>query len=155
MVNVFDARFEYDHEDPDGYRGGVAPVGKGAGGAELTVKLYELPPGQALCPYHYEYVEEWLLLLDGALTLRTPDGERAMERGELVCFPAGPGGAHKVATIGEATARFLMFSSAQMPAVSVYPDSGKVGVWSSSDGDDFMFRRNDANVAYYEGETTD
>jgi hypothetical protein len=39
VVNVFDARFEYDHADPDGYRGGVARVGEGAGGAELTVKL--------------------------------------------------------------------------------------------------------------------
>jgi uncharacterized cupin superfamily protein len=155
MVNVFDARFEYDDADPDGYRGGIARVGKGAGGAELTVKLYELPPGQALCPYHYEYVEEWLLLLDGALTLRTPDGERAMERGELVCFPAGPSGAHKVATIGEATARFLMLSSAREPAVAVYPDSDKVGVWTSSDADEFMFHRRDANVAYYDGETSD
>lgn len=155
MVNVFDAGFEYDDADPDGYRGGVARVGEGAGGAELTVKLYELPPGQALCPYHYEYVEEWLLLLDGELTLRTPTGERAMQRGELVCFPAGPAGAHKVATSGEGTARFLMFSSAGLPAVAVYPDSGKVGVWTSSDTDDFMFRRGDAHVGYYEGETSD
>jgi uncharacterized cupin superfamily protein len=100
-------------------------------------------------------VEEWLLLLDGALTLRTPAGERAMQRGELVCFPAGPGGAHKVATIGEVTARFLMFSSARLPAVAVYPDSGKVGVWTSSDADDFMFRRREADVGYYDGETTD
>jgi uncharacterized cupin superfamily protein len=155
VVNVFDARFEYDDADPDGYRGGVARVGKGAGGEELTVKLYELPPGQALCPYHYEYVEEWLLLLEGALTLRTPAGERTMQRGELVCFPAGPGGAHKVATIGDGTARFLMFSSARLPAVAVYPDSDKVGVWTSSDADDFMFRRRDAHVGYYEGETGD
>lgn len=155
MANVFDASFEYDEADPDGYRGGVARVGEGAGGTELTVKLYELPPGQALCPYHYEYVEEWLLLLDGALTLRTPAGERLMQHGELVCFPSGPGGAHKVATTGERAARFLMFSSARVPAVAVYPDSDKVGVWSSSDGDEFMFRRSDAHVGYYEGETPD
>ena len=155
VVNVIDARFQYDDADPDGYRGGVARVGEGAGGSELTVKLYELPPGQALCPYHYEYVEEWLLLLEGALVLRTPAGERAMQRGELVCFPAGPVGAHKVATIGEETARFVMFSTAALPAVAVYPDSGKVGVWTSGDADDFMFRRRDGDVGYYEGETSD
>lgn len=155
MVNLFDARFEYDDAGPDGYRGGVALVGKAAGGAELAVNLYELPPGQALSRYHYEYVEEWLLLLDGALTLRTPDRERAMKRGELVCFPPGPAGGHKVVTIGDTTARVLMFSSARMPAVSVYPDSDQIGVWTSSDADGFMFRRRDANVAYDEGETTD
>ena len=155
MANVFDARFSYDDADPDGYRGGVANLGQAAGGTELTVKLYELPAGQALCPYHYEYVEEWLLLLDGALTLRTPDSERAIEHGELVCFPAGPDGAHKVATIGDVTARFLMFSSARVPAVAVYPDSDKVGVWTSGDVDDFMFRRGDAKVDYYDGETAE
>jgi hypothetical protein len=71
VVNVFHARFEYDHADPDGYRGGVARVGEGAGGAELTVKLCELPPGQAPCPYHSEYVDEWVLVpAPAALTPR-------------------------------------------------------------------------------------
>ena len=37
--------------------------------------VYELPPGQAICPYHYEYgEEEWLLVLDGRPTLRHPEG---------------------------------------------------------------------------------
>ena len=57
--------FEYDDEDPPGFRSGMANVGKAAGGTDQAVKLFELPPGESLCPYHYEYEEEWLLVLDG------------------------------------------------------------------------------------------
>jgi uncharacterized cupin superfamily protein len=151
--NIFSSEFEYDAADPDGYRGGVARLARLVGAQELTVNLFELPPGQSLCPYHYEYVEEWLLILEGALRLRTPEGERDLERGAVVCFPAGPPGAHKVTTQGSDTARFLMFSSARTPAVAVYPDSDKIGVWPGGpDGDNIMVRRSDAHFDYYEGE---
>ena len=45
--------------------------------------VYELPPGQSICPYHYELGdEEWLIVLAGRPTLRTPEGEqRAAARG--------------------------------------------------------------------------
>ena len=71
----------YDDADPDGYRAKEVPIGKLAGGAELTVRLYHLPPGQNLCPYHYEYVEEWLLVIAGEVQVRTPDGDIACPRG--------------------------------------------------------------------------
>jgi hypothetical protein len=40
-------------------------------------------------------------------------------------------------------ARTLLFSSARVPAVSVYPDSDTVGVWAG-DEDDLVFRRETA-----------
>ena len=43
--------------------------------------------------------------------VRAPDGEHTLERGDLVCFPPGPAGAHKVMNRSEAPARTLMFSS--------------------------------------------
>lgn len=150
--NVFNAEFEYDESDPAGYRSGAALVGKAVGGEALSVKLYEVPPGETLCPYHYEYEEEWLIVLEGAVVLRAPDGERELGRGEVVCFPPGPAGAHKVTNRGAEAARVLMFSSAREPAVAVYPDSGKVGVWPGNSVDEFMFRRSDGGVDYYEGE---
>ena len=110
VVLNLDAEFEYEAGDPTGYRAGEAKpggqsLGKAAGGDGLNVRLYELPPGQSLCPYHYEYAEEWLLVLDGAPTLRVPNGEQPLQRGELVCFPPGPDGAHKVTNDTEQTAR--------------------------------------------------
>ena len=150
--NLFGDKFEYDAADPEGYRAGYVRVGLAAGGKELSVNLFEIPPGESLCPYHYEYVEEWLLVLGGELVLRVPSGEQQVGPGDVVCFPAGPDGAHKLSNRGSEAARIVMFSSAQEPAVSVYPDSDKIGVWPGNDADKLMVRRSDGKVGYYEGE---
>ena len=73
-------------------------------------------------------------------------------RGDLVCFPAGPAGAHKLTNRSAAVARTLMFSSAREPAVVVYPDSDKIGVWPGTDADSIMVSRADGAVDYWEGE---
>ena len=150
--DVFKATCEYDEADPAGYRSAVAPVGRQAGGRETTVKVYEVPPGQSLCPYHYEYVEEWLVVLDGSVTLRGPDGDESLATGALICFPPGPAGAHKVSNESSGPARLMMFSSSREPAVAVYPDSDKIGVWPGGDQDRVMLRRADGQVEYYDGE---
>lgn len=150
--NIYSAQYEYDEGDPPGYRAGVARVGWLAGGEALSVKLYELPAGEDLCPYHYEYEEEWLLVIDGSVTLRDPQGEHPLAPGDVVCFPPGPDGAHKVANRTDAPAHFLMFSSAREPAVAVYPDSDKIGMWPGNEHDRVMLRRSDGHVDYYEGE---
>ena len=150
IPNVYDQQFEYDETDPPGYRAGVTRVGAAAGGKDLVLKEFEIPPGETLCPYHYEYEEEWLLVLEGTASVRTPDGERPAPRGALMCFPAGPAGAHKVTNAGDETVLALMWSSAREPAVSVYPDSDKMGVWAGEDH--VLLRRSDGHVDYYEGE---
>jgi hypothetical protein len=45
-----------------------------------------------------------------------------------------------------------MFSSAHEPAVAVYPDSDKIGVWPGRDQDVVMLRRAGGHVDYYDGE---
>lgn len=152
--NAFDADFSgaYDEGDPDGYHGAEVPFGKAAGGSELTVRLFELPSGQALCPYHYEYVEEWLLVMTGELQVRTPTGVSPARAGDVVCFPSGADGAHKVWNDRDEPARFVMFSSAATPSIAVYPDSDKVGVWTSSERDSWMFRGAEGQLEYYDGE---
>jgi uncharacterized cupin superfamily protein len=152
-ANVFGAEFEYDSADPQGYRSAAARVGAAVGGEALAVKAYEIPAGQSLCPYHYEYEEEWLLVLEGSVVVRTPDGETELDRGDLVAFPAGPAGAHKATNHSLQTARILMFSSAHEPAIAVYPDSDKIGVWPGRPEDHVMVHRRDGNVDYYDGET--
>jgi uncharacterized cupin superfamily protein len=149
----------YDDTDPPGYRGGEALIdgrrlSDALGSRETTLRLFELPPGESLCPYHYEYVEEWLLVLDGELDLRTPDGEERLARGALAMFPCGPDGAHKVTTPAATAnpARFVMFSSSREPSVAVYPDSDKVGVWVPGGAADLLVRRADGRAGYYDGE---
>ena len=151
-VNLFESEFEYDPDDPAGYRSGVVRVGAAVGAEETAIKLFEIPSGESLCPYHYEYVEEWLLVVEGEVLVRTPAGEETASRGVLVRFPAGPDGAHKLTNRTERPARVLMFSSSREPAVAVYPDSDKVGVWPGRDEDTVMIRRADGKVPYYDGE---
>jgi uncharacterized cupin superfamily protein len=130
---------------------GRIDVSRAVGSKATAMFVYDVPPGGSSSPYHYEYEEEWLLVLDGALVLRAPDGEETLERGDLVCFPAGPAGAHKLMNRSESTARLIMFSSARAPAVTVYPDSDKIGVWPGDEANDLVFKRGTA-VPYSEGE---
>ena len=101
--NVYEQQFEYDDTDPAGYRAGVTRIGATAGGKDLVIKEFEIPPGETVCPYHYEYKEEWLLLVSGTLELRDPDGRHPLRAGDLVRFPLGPDGAHQVTNNGHHT----------------------------------------------------
>jgi uncharacterized cupin superfamily protein len=151
-VNVFTAELKYDEADPEGYRAAVARLAGELGSVETSLNLFEIPAGEDLCPYHYEYVEEWLLVLDGNAVVRGPEGEEEVGRGDLVWFPPGPDGAHKVMNRSQEPVRLIMFSSSREPSVAVYPDSAKVGVWTPNQEDKWMFRRGDGNVDYYDGE---
>jgi uncharacterized cupin superfamily protein len=130
---------------------GRIDVAGAVGSASTLMYVYDLAPGEGASPYHYEYAEEWLLVVDGTVVVRTPDGEQTLERGDLVCFAPGPAGAHKVMNRSEAPARTLMFSSAAVPAVSVYPDSDKIGVWPGDEANELIFRRSTA-VPWSDGE---
>jgi uncharacterized cupin superfamily protein len=130
---------------------GRLDVAQALGSNAFMMFVYDLDPGTSSSPYHYEYEEEWLLVVDGTLVLRAPDGEHALQRGDLVRFPPGSEGAHKVMNRSDATARTLMFSSARVPAVSVYPDSDKIGIWSGREPDELIFKRGTA-VPWSEGE---
>jgi uncharacterized cupin superfamily protein len=140
-VNIFSA------ENPEGR----IDVARALGSTAAATFIYDLEPGQSSCPYHYEYAEEWMLVIDGTLAVRTPDGEHVLERGDLVRFPPGPAGAHKVMNRSQSPARMLMSSSARVPAVTVYPDSDKVGVFPGEEADELIFERR-AAVPWSHGE---
>jgi len=138
-------------DDPEGYRHGRLKVAPLIGAATMAGSFYVLPPGQANCPYHYESDEEWLLVLEGRVTVRHPGGEDTLEAGDLVCFPGGPDGAHKLTNSGDGTARMLIVSTNNLPAVAVYPDRDKIGVWTEGRRDNIMVRR-ESGVDYYDRE---
>lgn len=109
---------------------------------ETAMFLYDLGPDESL-PYHYEYVEEWLLVIDGAVIVRAPDREVELNRGGLMRFAPGPGGAHQIINRGAAKARLLLFSKAALPGISVYPDTDTIGIWPDDDTE-FYFKRSGA-----------
>jgi uncharacterized cupin superfamily protein len=151
-INVSAPDFEYDPGDPEGFRSGMVRLGKQLGAERTGISVYELPPGEAICPYHYEHgEEEWLLVLAGNPTLRSPEGELALDPWDVVCFPVGPEGAHGIRNETDGTVRVLMFSNVVHPTVSVYPDSDKIGVWTPGKQDDLIVERS-SGVDYFEGE---
>ncbi len=151
-VNVATAECKPDPEDPEGFRGLMARFGPSLEAKQLGTSLYELPPGEALCPYHYEYAEEeWLLVLDGTPSVRDPEGVHELEPMDLVMFSTGPEGAHQIRNDSETTARVLMYSTVMHPAATVYPDSDKIAVWTGNKADDVIVRRSSA-VDYFDGE---
>jgi uncharacterized cupin superfamily protein len=147
-ANLFELETAGDDGDPAGYETPYARVGPLVGGEALGATVYVLSEGQSVCPYHYEHGnEEWLLVLEGNPTLRHPAGEDELEAGDVVCFPEGPEGAHKTTNRRPEPARVVIFSTKVDPAVVVYPDSNKLGVWPPGK----LFRLDDA-VGYWEGE---
>jgi uncharacterized cupin superfamily protein len=152
-LNIAAPEFHYDADDPEGFRAGMFRFGPQLGAVETGATVYELPPGQSIGPYHYEYAEEeWLLVIEGTPTLRTPAGEEQIVPWDVVVFPTGPEGAHRVRNDTETTVRVLMFSTRKPLAVTVYPDSDKIGVYTPDKTDDVMVRRA-SNVGYFDGET--
>ena len=152
-INIAAPEFEYDGEDPEGFRSGLARLGKLLGEAkESGISVYELPPGQAVCPYHYECgEEEWLLVLQGEPTLRHPEGSERLVPWDVVFFEKGPAGAHGIRNETEDPVRVLMFSTVVVPSATVYPDSDKVGIWTGDPETDLLVRR-ESKVEYFDGE---
>ncbi len=151
-VNLASPPFKHESSDPEGYRAGMYRMGADLGATETGTSIYELPPGQAVCPYHYEHAEEeWLLVLDGRPTLRTPDGAEELVPLDIAFFPRGPEGAHQVRNDTDDVVRVLMWGSVVYPAVTVYPDSDKIGVWTKDRVDNILVTR-DSGVEYFHGE---
>ena len=65
--NIFTGATDVPPEDdaPPGYAARAVRVGKRIGATRLGMSVYELP-GQAICPYHFEWTdEEWLIVWAG------------------------------------------------------------------------------------------
>ena len=155
MVNIERPDFDQPREQ-EGFRAQRAGIGRQAGAERLGLSLWEVPPGQAAYPYHAHLTEEELVIvLSGTPSLRTVDGWRDLEQGEVVSFPRGEQGAHQIVNRTEETIRFLAFSTTGEPDVVLQPDSGKIGAFErrpEGGGLRAWFRRGD-EVGYYEGES--
>ena len=152
-VNLLATEVGYDEGDPDGYNTGCVRIGPLLGSSMVGATIYELPPGQSICPYHYEYGnEEWLIVLVGRPVLRHPEGEDQLEPWDAVCFQVGPAGAHKLVNRTDEPVRLLMLSTKREPSVAVYPDSDKIGVWPGDERDHILVRR-ESGVEYWDRES--
>jgi uncharacterized cupin superfamily protein len=154
MPNIYRPEFEED-ERPDGFRSRRARIGYDLGAELIGASLWEVPAGEAAYPYHFHYSdEELVIVLSGQPSLRTPEGVRELEEGDVLHFALGEEGAHQIVNNTDATATFLAVSSHGRPDVVVYPDSDKIGVGErlpKGGGLRAFFRRED-QVDYWDGE---
>ena len=138
--------------DREGWCSKEAWVGARIGAELMGGSMSELEPGDRLWPYHTHHAnEEWLLVVRGTPTLRTPEGERDLKEGDVVCFPRGKAGAHQVSNRTEAPVRVLMLSTLVAPDIVEYPDSGKVGARSAA-GERILLSRPGPMLDYWDGE---
>jgi uncharacterized cupin superfamily protein len=126
VPNVFEPQFDNTETRP-GFSFRDAWIAVQAGCEHLGASLYELPPGETVCPYHAHLAnEEMLLVIAGTPSLRTHEGWRELAEGEVVAFPVGERGAHQVQNRSDRPAKVLMVSQMIGPEVTLYPDSDKV-----------------------------
>jgi uncharacterized cupin superfamily protein len=108
--NLFKGETDEAPSTTPGYRYRAARLGSKLGGARLD--------------------EEWLIALDGRATVRTPKGEHVVDPGDVICFLAGPQGAHQVRNASDEPVRVAIFSTMNEFGIVEYPEDERVGIWA-------------------------
>lgn len=158
MPNLFEPEWDAD-QDKAPFTWRRARIGRQAGSEQLGASLFEVPPGSSTFPLHVHHAnEELVVVVSGRPTLRTLDGERELFPGEVVAFPVGRRGAHRLDNRTDAAVQVLILSTMLAPEVNEYPDSGKIWARTYAPGaepgpeDAFLIARPEDNLDYMDGE---
>ena len=137
-----------DHPDYEFHRRNLLPFGTAS---QCAVYMYEIPPGKSAFPYHYHVKnEESFYILKGQGILKTPAGEKPVTEGDYIFFPANENGAHKLTNSSNTeNLVYLDFDTINDLDISLYPDSGKIGIWGKNINK--LYNAAD-NIDYYDGE---
>lgn len=102
--------------------------------------------------------EELIVVLTGRPTLRTLEGERTLEPGDVIACPTGRRGAHRLDNRSDQPVRVLIVSTMLAPELNEYPDSGKLSArnyppgGTPSEGAVELIARAEDGVDYFDGE---
>lgn len=112
----------------------------------------EIPPQKSSYPYHFHAaITEVFYIISGKGKIETPDGEKDVAKGDVLVFPQGKEGAHRISNTSETDRLvYLDCDTVSMTDVAFYPHSGKIGFIIEGQPDTF-FESAD-NVDYYKGE---
>ena len=115
---------------------------------QCTVALMEIPPQKSAYPYHFHAgITEVFYIIAGKGKIETPDGDKEIATGDVIVFPQGKEGAHRIFNPSESEMDCDTISTAD---VAYYPHSGKVGL--IVDGQPNTFFDLTDHVDYYKGE---
>lgn len=115
-------------------------VGEAGGLRDFGVNWMTLPPGQWSSQRHsHSHEDEFVLVLQGALTLVEDAGETLLQAGECACFPKGTGHGHHLQNRGEALAVYLEVGSRHADDLTTCADIdlmsfNRDGQWRHKDG---------------------
>ncbi len=108
-----------------------------------------LQPGTWSAQRHWHEAEdEFILVLDGVVTLRDDQGMSDLSPGDAVCWRHGDPNAHHLTNRGTEPCRYLIVGSRAAGDVCHYPDDGSrqvngVTTWSVQDKDGTVLRGGD------------
>jgi uncharacterized cupin superfamily protein len=135
-MNLFEPTWDVE-VDRSPYRWRRSRIGRHVGCEELGASLFEVPPGAATFPLHAHHAnEELILVISGALVLRTLESERELRSGDAVACRRGRRGAHRLDNRSDETARVLIVSTMNAPDVNEFPDSGLLWARTYAPGSD-------------------
>ena len=98
-------------------------VGRAGGLTQFGVNITVLPPGARSSLRHWHLNEdEFVMVLDGTLTLVTDGAEHAMGPGDCAAFPAGLAEGHTMVNRADVEGRFLVVGSRAAHEVCTYTD---------------------------------
>lgn len=139
-----------------------AAVSPRIGASLLGYAVIRLEPGKRAWPYHAHHaVEEMFYILSGSGTLRHAGEEYPVRAGDFICSPADPHKPHQIVNTSDAELAYIALSNQPQTDVTLYPDSGKYGVWHGDTADPdspdnfHLFARRDTAVDYWDGEADD
>ena len=128
MPNLFHPAWDADRDDGP-FRWRRAFLGRQAGSQQLGASLFALPPGGATFPLHAHLSnEELVLVLAGRPTLVEAGGKRELAEGEVVAFPAGRAGAHRLENRTGSEVRLVLVSTMRAPEVNLMLEDETVWV---------------------------
>lgn len=121
---------------------------KGVNPEYLNFDVRLLNPGQYCTAYHFHrYAEELFMILQGKAMLRTPEGIREVESGDIIFFEKGPEGAHQLYNHTAEPCTYLDIRTYIGHDVCEYPDSDKIYVVPGGE----ILRKSDT-LPYFDGE---
>ena len=144
-------RITPEHEDHGSYEYFKYFVAHRSGN-QCTVAIMEIPPQKSSYPYHYHVAAtEVFYIISGEGTLQTPQGEKIVSAGDIIFFPPGEAGSHKLTNSSTVeTLRYLDVDTTAQADVVFYPDSDKVGLILN--GERVIDFKENSAVEYYDGE---
>ena len=136
----------------------MAELAEGLGARSIGANVTRVPPGKAAFPLHHHYAnEEHFFILSGTGVLRV--GAETFEvkpQDYIVNLPGGAETAHQLVNTATEDLVYLAISTAVLPDVVGYPDSGKTGVRVAFDqlpASRFLLQDAAKNtVGYWDGE---